>query len=82
MAEGDDDPKSLVFPEVRQAESRYMPYQLKTTLEASGQWGSVWVLPEKSDSVDLLVWGRIDHSDGLDVEVRVGRLGCDRAANG
>ena len=50
-------PKSLVFPEVRRAESRYMPYHLKTTLEASGQWGSVWVLPEKSDSVDVLVWG-------------------------
>jgi hypothetical protein len=73
MAEGTADAKDdMVFPEVRKAESRYMPYHLKTTLEASGQWGSVWVLPEKSDSVDLLVWGRIDHSDGLDVEVRAG----------
>lgn len=72
LPEGDPDPKSLVFPEVRRAESRYMPYHLKTTLEASGQWGSVWVLPEKSDTVDVLVWGRIDHSDGLEAEVRVG----------
>jgi hypothetical protein len=72
IKEGDQPADSLVFPEVRRAESRYMPYQLKTTLEASGQWGSVWVLPEKSDSVDLLVWGRIDQSDGLDVEVRAG----------
>jgi len=64
--------KKFIFPEVRQAEARYMPYQLKTTLEASGQWGSVWVVPERSDAVDLTVWGRIDQSDGLDVVLRVG----------
>jgi hypothetical protein len=72
IPEGDADPKALVFPEVRRAESRYMPYHLKGTLEASGQWGPVWVLPEKSDSVDVLVWGRIDHSDGLVAEIRIG----------
>jgi hypothetical protein len=62
----------MVFPEVRRAEARYMPYHLKNTLEASGQWGSVWVLPAKSDAADVLVWGRIDHSDGLRAEIRVG----------
>ncbi len=72
VAEGKTDPKGLVFPEVRKAESRYMPYHLKTTLETSGEWGSVWVLPEKADSADLIVWGRIDHSDGLDVAIRAG----------
>ncbi len=72
ISEGDADPKSLVFPEVRRAEARYMPYHLKATLEASGQWGPVWVLPEKSDSVDVLVWGRIDQSDGLEVQIRAG----------
>lgn len=72
VGEADADRDSLVFPEVRRAEARYMPFHLKTTLEASGQWGSVWVLPEKSDSVDLLVWGRIDQSDGLDVVIRAG----------
>ena len=72
LPEGEPDPKSLVFPEVRRAESRFMPYHLKATLEASGYWGSVWVLPEKSDSVDVLVWGRIDRSDGLEAKLRVG----------
>lgn len=65
---GDD----LVFPEVRKAEARYMPYHLKTTLEDSGHWGAVWVLPEEADAVDVLVWGRIDHSNGLEVAIRVG----------
>jgi len=66
------DEKKLVFPEVRQAEARYMPYQLKNTLEGSGQWGSVWVVPERSDAVDVTVLGRIDKSDGLDAVLRVG----------
>ena len=64
--------KKLIFPDVRQAEARYMPYHLKTTLEASGQWGSVWVVPERSDAVDVTVWARIDKSDGLDAALRVG----------
>ena len=66
--------KELIFKEVREAESRYMPYHLKSTLEASGHWGSVWVVPESeaADAVDLFVWGRIDKSNGLSVEIQVG----------
>ncbi len=65
------EPDGFIFPQVRRAEARYMPYHLKSTLEASGYWGSVWVLPERSDAVDLLVWARIDQSDGLNVKLRV-----------
>lgn len=68
--EGNED--KMIFPEVRQAEARYMPYQLKNTLESSGHWGSVWVVPERSDAVDLTVWGRIDRSNGLEATVRIG----------
>jgi hypothetical protein len=64
--------KELVFPDVRRAEARYMPFHLKNTLETTGYWGSVWVLPERSEAVDLLVWGRIDQSDGYRVAVRIG----------
>ncbi|MCP4930189.1 MAG: hypothetical protein GY918_14130, partial [Gammaproteobacteria bacterium] len=64
--------KDLVFPEVRRAEARYIPYHLKGTLESTGYWGSVWVLPEESEAVDLLVWGRVDHSDGYKVAIRIG----------
>jgi hypothetical protein len=65
------EPDGFTFPAVRRAEARYMPFHLKSTLEDSGYWGSVWVVPERSDAVDLLVGGRIDHSDGLNVEVRI-----------
>jgi hypothetical protein len=57
---------------VRRAEARFMPYHLKKTLESTGHWGSVWVLPERSNAVDLIVWGRVDHSDGLEVKLRIG----------
>jgi hypothetical protein len=69
---GVSDESKLIFSEVRQAEARFMPYHLKTTLEASGQWGSVWVVPERSEAVDLTVWARVDRSDGLNAALRVG----------
>ena len=65
------EPDGFMFPAVRRAEARFMPYHLKATLEDSGYWGSVWVVPERSDAVDLLVGGRIDRSDGLNAEVRI-----------
>jgi hypothetical protein len=49
-----------------------MPYHLKGTLERTGYWGSVWVIPEASDAVDVLVWGRVEQSDGYNVKLRVG----------
>ncbi len=32
--------KELVFPDVRRAEARYIPYHLKNTLEGTGLWGA------------------------------------------
>ncbi len=60
-----------IFPEIRRAEARLMPYHLKTRLEASGYWGAVSVLPEFSPIVDLVVSGRIEASDGYSVKLRV-----------
>jgi len=64
--------KEFIFPDVRKAEARYMPYHLKSTLESTGHWGSVWVLPERSDAVDLIVMGKVESSNGLEFSVRVG----------
>lgn len=70
VPEDQQEPEGFVFPDVRRAEARFMPYHLKKTLEASGQWGPVWVIPERSEAVDLIVWARVDRSDGLNVELR------------
>jgi len=56
--------KKLITPEVRRAESSYISYQLKDTLESTGNWGAVRVTPESSKSVDLELQGKILISDG------------------
>ena len=67
-----DEDKELIFPEIRKAEARYIPYHLKKTLQDTGFWGGVWILPEKSEAIDLIISGRIEVSNGLDVSIRIG----------
>jgi hypothetical protein len=50
--------------DIRNAESHFIPYHLKNTLQQSGQWGAVQVIPAETDSVDLLVKGEILESNG------------------
>ncbi len=60
-----------IYPAVRRAEARYVPYLLRTTLEASNQWGAVRVLPGEDPASEVTVTGEILHSDGVVLEVRV-----------
>lgn len=53
-----------IFTQVRQAEARYLPYTLKSTLEDTGHWGAVRVVPTDKAAVDVLVEGKIIASDG------------------
>ena len=62
----------FIFPEIRRAEARYMPYHLKNTLESTGFWGAVSVLPDFSPVTDIHIAARIDHSDGYSAKLRVG----------
>ncbi len=54
-----------IFPDIRQAEAQYLPVLLRQALVDSGAWGVVRVLPRPDVSSELLVEGRILHSDGL-----------------
>ena len=45
--------KRGIYPDVRKAESRYMPVLLRDTLESTGQWGQVRVLPAESSGSDV-----------------------------
>lgn len=62
-----------ILPEVRRAEARFMPFILKDTLESTGNWGAVRVVPRETLAVDLTVNSRILESNGetlrLEVEV-------------
>lgn len=61
-----------VPPEVRKAESRYIAYHLKRTLEQTGQWGPVRVVPAERPGAEVVVKGEILHSDGeiLEIDIR------------
>ena len=63
--------KKRIYPDVRVAESRLLPMRLRTTLEASGQWGAVRVVPEAVQFVDVVVTGRIIESTGSRLELAI-----------
>jgi hypothetical protein len=56
--------KEHIFPEVRKAEARYFPMQIRNTLEGSGQWGQVRVIPSDTNALDVQVTGKIIESNG------------------
>ena len=56
--------KQRIFPDVRKAESRYIPLTIRDTLEDTGQWGQVRVLPRDGTGMEVFVDGRILESTG------------------
>lgn len=56
--------EQIIMPEVRRAESQYIPYFLKNTLQSTGNWGAVRVIPRPTEAVDVVVSGKILSSDG------------------
>ncbi len=56
---------------IREAESRYMAYHLKETMQKSNGWGAIRVLPEKSYIADVLVTGTILTSNGEEMMVKI-----------
>jgi len=74
-----------VFPRIREVEAMLLPFVLRETLAATGEWGAVRVVPEPDAAAELLVTGAIGQSDGetLQVDIRAvdasGRLWLDRA---
>lgn len=79
---------AAVTPEVRAAETRYLPMFLRYRLEASGLFGAMRVLPEIDNSAQLTIEGTIARSDGaylaLDLTARdaTGRVWIDQRYEG
>ncbi|MFO0509351.1 MAG: hypothetical protein ACK51K_01705 [Gammaproteobacteria bacterium] len=63
--------KKRIYPDIRKAESRLLAVRLRSTLEASGQWGAVRVVPQGIEHLDLIVSARIVESTGARLELRV-----------
>ena len=63
--------KKRVFPDVRQAESRYIPTLIRDTLEDTGYWGQARVLPAEGTGMDVYVDGKILESDGRGIKLDI-----------
>ncbi len=78
--------KRRIYPDVRKAEARLLAASLRSTLESTGQWGAVRVVPENVQFVDVVVTGRIIASTGRGLALEVsardsqGRVWLERAA--
>ncbi|MGH9319559.1 MAG: hypothetical protein ACRD3V_06685, partial [Vicinamibacteria bacterium] len=59
-----------VFEDVRKSEARWIPMVLKRTLESTGFWGAVRLVPS-ANNVDLIVDGAIVTSNGKKLEIDV-----------
>jgi len=65
--------------EIRAAEARFVPIHLKYTLQRTGYWGAVRVVPDDDVGTDLLVRGIILYSDGESLSLRVEAVdSCNR----
>ena len=63
--------KEGAHEDIRQAESRFMAYHLKETMQRSNGWGAIRVLPEKSYIADVLVQGTILTSNGEEMILKI-----------
>ena len=71
VPEKNDIEKTRIYPEVRMVEARYIPYHLKTTLQGTGFWGAVRVIPSQYAFTDIMLSGVIENSDGEYVTIKV-----------
>jgi hypothetical protein len=56
---------------VRKSEARYIPTHLRNTLQSTGQWGAVRVVPGGATWAELQVTGKILKSNGKDLAIEV-----------
>lgn len=73
LPDDEDDTQGLSM-EIRTAEARYMPVQLRSTLEKTGYWGAVRVVPQDTSGAEVLVQGHIIQSDGEQLEIKIAAL--------
>jgi len=67
----DEDQQELTFGDVRMAETYYAANLLSETLQSTGNWGVVRVIPDDLSSSDLAVRGTILQSDGETMIVHI-----------
>ena len=65
-----DAPIGRIYEPIRNAEAAYLPVLLRNTLNESGHWGAVSVVPTLDTASELFVTGQIVQSDAVELAVR------------
>ena len=73
LPEDEEDAAGLSM-DIREAEARYMPVHLRDTMEKTGYWGAVRVVPQGTEGSEVLVRGEIVGSDAERLELKITAL--------
>lgn len=63
--------KEGIYLQVRNAEARFFPMKIAKTLQDSGNWGVVRLIPGRQSEMDIWIDGQILKSDGEQLELRI-----------
>lgn len=73
LPEGVDDRAGL-SNEIREAEARFVPIHLKYSMQRTGYWGAIRVVPDDDTGAEVQVRGKIEFSDGESLVLTVEAL--------
>jgi hypothetical protein len=68
------DERHGLSPEIREAEARFIPVHLKYSMQRTGYWGAVRIVPDDDSGAEVLVRGKIEFSDGESLVLTVEAL--------
>jgi hypothetical protein len=71
IPKNNDPADTRIYDDIRAAESNYLAYHLKSTLQGSGHWGAVRVVPSRQAFTDVIINGQIEESDGEFVTLKI-----------
>lgn len=67
----ENESRNSPFAQLRQAEAHYLPHVLKATLDASGHWGAVRLLPQIDPTAELQIAATIVESNGVELKLQL-----------
>jgi len=70
----DEDEALGLSEDIRDAEARFIPVYLRNTMEKTGYWGAVRVVPRSTAGAEVLVQGTILASDGESLALEITAL--------
>jgi len=73
LPEGVDD-RSGLSNEIREAEARFVPIHLKFSMQRTGYWGAIRIVPDDDIGAEVQVRGKIEFSDGESLVLNVEAL--------